>query len=295
MSSYLNNQLNSFKGDVSSSAARFSTKRSIAAPSVAERSSKPSPIPPATSVIVKPELKRKRPETVNIVFSQPADTGSGKHLMTQVTYAVDYLKQKDKPVVFDDIFGYLSIPDIDLQGKRTLEHILKSHIKVDYDRKGLNGVGSFRFRPIHDVRSADGLLAFLQRQPTAQGILVRELKEGWPGAVDAIHSLETQGRILVTRNKKDATPKMVWANDPSLTHEVESEFTTMWHKIKVPANAADLRRELVDFGLTPTSVIKMSTSGQGKEKKKKAVRSGGKLTNTHMNSILRDFSHLRRA
>lgn len=230
-----------------------------------------------------------------MVYSQPADTGTGKHLMTQVTYAVEYLKQKDKPITFDDIFGYLSIPDIDLQGKRTLEHILKNHVKIDYDRKGANGIGSYRFRPIHDVRSGDELLAFLQRQPTAQGILVRELKEGWPGAVDTIELLESEGRILVTRNKKDATPKMVWANDPSLSHKVEKEFTTLWHKVKVPSNAADLRRELIEFGLTPTSVVKTTTAGLAKEKKKKASRRGGKTTNTHMHSILRDFSHLRRA
>jgi hypothetical protein len=42
----------------------------------------------------KHDLKRKRPETSTIVYSQPADTGTGQNIMTQVTYAVENLKNK---------------------------------------------------------------------------------------------------------------------------------------------------------------------------------------------------------
>lgn len=214
--------------------------------------------------------------------------------MTQVTYTLEYLKSKDKAITFGDILSYLSLMHSDDIWRRTLEQILKNHPKIEYDRAGLNGKGSFRFRPPHNVRSADELQAFLQRQPTAQGIQVRDLKDGWPGAFDAIAELESRGQLLVTRNKKEQTPKMVWPNDPSLKHDVDPEFQTLWQKIRLPANAADLRKELVDFGLTPTSLVKAPVL-KAKEKKKKAPRKGGKTTNTHMQNLLKDYSHLRRA
>jgi len=216
-------------------------------------------------------------------------------LMTQVMFALKHMKEKDKPMSFDDIYGYLYHPGLAADGKDALEHILQTHAKVDYDPQGLNGKGSFRFRPVHNVRTADELLAFLQRQSTAQGIQVHELKDGWTGANDVIRDLEEEGKLLVARNKKDDTPRMVWPNDPSLIHTVEKEFRDLWDKVKLPTTSADMRKELLEFGLTPTSQVKAPVQGKEKEKKKRASRRSRKTTNTHMACILKDFSHLRRA
>lgn len=289
-SSYLQSQLSAFKSEASSSASKLSQKRTLPAQVI----SKPSPTPSTSSVTSKPELKRKRPEPTNVVYSQPADTSTGENIMTQVTYALEYLKSKDKAITFGDILSYLSLMHSDETWRRTLEQILKNHPKIEYDKAGLNGKGAFRFRPPHNVRSADELRAFLQRQPTAQGIHVKDLKDGWPGAFDAIAELEGKGQLLVTRNKKEQTPKMVWPNDPSLKYDVEPEFQNLWQKIRLPANSADLRKELVDSGLTPTSAVKAPVM-KAKEKKKKVARKGGKTTNTHMANVLKDYSHFRRA
>ena len=135
----------------------------------------------------------------------------------------------------------------------------------------------------------------LQGQRTAKGINVKELKDGWPGCLDAIDSLEAEGRILVTRHKKDQSPKMVWANDPSLLHIVDNEFKELWHRIVVPQSTADLRKSLIEYGLTPTSVVKTPVPVKQKEKKRKGARRGGKTTNTHMLGVLQDYSHLRRS
>lgn len=214
--------------------------------------------------------------------------------MTQITYALEYLKSKEKPVSFKDIFDYLSIKDIDAQQKKTMHSILTNHAKVEHDKNGFGGKGSFRFRPTHNVRSADELLGFLQRQPTAQGISVRELKDGWPGAIDAIDNLELEGKLLVTRNKKDNSAKMVWPNDPSLAQHVDSDFRELWHKIELPPNPNDLRAELIKAGLTPTSQVVEKKQNADKKEKKKKVRRGGKTTNTHMAGILRDYSDRRK-
>ena len=212
--------------------------------------------------------------------------------MTQVTFALDYLKNKDRPVVLRDVTDYLSLRDVSTQNQ--IARILKQHGKVEYDEVGFDGKGSYRFRPMHNVRSGDELLAFLQRQTTAQGIRVVNLKEGWPGALDTIDALEKEGRLLVTRNKKDNSPKMVWPNDPTLIHEVDNEFRNMWHDIPVPSQSEALRNELLAAGLTPTSQVKQVAKGPVEKKKKKVPRRGGKTTNTHMSHILQDYSHLRR-
>ncbi|GAB7342870.1 hypothetical protein MBLNU457_g0993t1 [Dothideomycetes sp. NU457] len=232
------------------------------------------------------DLKRKRPEE-NVTYSQPAATGLGQEMMTRVHYAVEYLKEKDRPIKFDDIFKYLSIPPDRKDEGRRLRSALMSHHKVEFDK----GAGTFKFRPVHNVRSADELRAYLQRQTTAAGIKVPELKDGWPGAVDAIDLLEREGTLLVTRNKKDNAPKMIWPNDPSLglSVTVDDDFQAYWHKIKVP-DSTDLRKELEKAGLTPTSQVKEAPQvSAGGKKKKRINRKAGRSTNTHMSHILKEY------
>lgn len=232
------------------------------------------------------DLKRKRPEE-NVTYSQPAATGLGQEMMTRVHYAVEYLKEKDRAIKFDDIFKYLSIPPDRKDEGRRLRSALTSHPKVEFDK----AAGTFKFRPIHNVRSADELRAYLQQQKTAAGIKVAELRDGWPGAIAAIDELEREGTVLVTRNKKDNVPKMVWPNDPSLglPKAVDDDFQAYWHKIKVP-EPTDLRKDLEKAGLTPTSQVKEITPVNGMAKKKRRInRKAGRSNNTHMAHILKDY------
>ncbi|TKA70109.1 hypothetical protein B0A49_09837 [Cryomyces minteri] len=292
--SSLQASMNAFRGELSSSASRVSNqRRTVAAQSVVPtpRSSTPS--------AGNNDLKRKRHESSqSIVYSQPADTDTGKSLMTQTFYVVDYLKGKDKPVTFDDIWRHLSIQGADAQTYRHMLHIIKEHAKVEYTPKSGSQPESFRFRPIHDVRSSDELLRYLKRQPTAQGISVKELKDGWPGAVKAIEQLEEEGKILVTRNRKDDTPRMVWSNDlpggSKINTKIDTDFQAMWQKIRLPPSETELRKELEKAGLVPTSRIKEVMKSTGKKERKKTARRGGRTTNTHMAGVLRDYSDRRK-
>ena len=63
---------------------------------------------------------------------------------------------------------------------------------------------------------------------------VRELREGCPQVEETINKLEKEGRLLVTRNKKDDHAKMVWANDPRLIVHFEDDFRQIWEKIRIP-------------------------------------------------------------
>ncbi|KAL7276008.1 transcription factor TFIIE beta subunit, TFIIEB, Tfa2 [Rhizina undulata] len=277
----LDRQALSFTKSVQAQAGFSQARRAVAAPT-------PTPPPAPTSTKRKRPVERPKPVAPPIVYSQPTDTSlMGQHILTQVHHAVQYLKGREVPQSPAQIAGYLSI-----QLTPTLLDILKRNERILYDP----AVGTFEFKPIHNIRSSQSLLAFLQQQTTAQGLSVKELKDGWAAAVEVIADLEEQGEILVTRTKKDNQPRMVWINDKTLDVEVEDEFKTIWHKITIPP-PAELPGELEKAGLKPTSIdpasIKKDKPSQNKGRKK-PVNRRVKVSNTHMSSILKDSKDLRK-
>lgn len=216
--------------------------------------------------------------------------------MTNVLYAIQKMKEKNAPLTFEDIVGYLSLQERrhDQGYVHALRSILQVHDKVNYDPTGADGKGTFSFRPPHNIRSEEQLLQKLQSQTTMTGILVKDLKEGWPGVEQTIDKLEQEGKLLVTRNKKDNHPKMVWANDPSLMHKFDDEFRQIWEKTKVP-DQQQVIEDLEKAGMIPTNKNKVvKPRPKVEQKKTKKPRRTGKTTNTHMMGILRDYSHLKR-
>lgn len=300
--SSLKASFNLFRDDNTTAAARnaqFQKRQNGATTSNPTKApiSTPSPRPSTPSISAPPsDLKRKRQELAeNASYSQPQDTGSGREVMTKVVYSIEWLKAKEIFVSFEDIWSYLSIPENERGMKPVLRRALMEHPKVEFepgvckDKDGKT-VPGFRFRPMHNVRSADELIGYLQRQSTAQGINVKELKDGWSTAVAEIDALEAKGELLVTRNKKDNTPKMVWANDPSLSLHIDQDFQDYWHKIRIPEDT-DIRNDLIKAGLTPTSQVKeVIKVGGAREKKKRVSRKIGRSTNLHMTGILKDYS-----
>ena len=241
--------------------------------------------------------KRKRPAgpPPAALLAQSEAGNNQDHVITQLFWAIAHMKSKENEAsTAKDLLGYLNVPPGSEVERRLREHF-KRNQRIEYDPQGFGGQGSYMFKSPYGVRNGDELLAFLQRQTTAQGIKVGLLKEGWTSAIDTVEELEKEGKLLVTRNKKDSSPKMVWPNDPTLIHEVDNEFRNLWHDVQAPGTAEALRNELLHFGLTPTSQVKKAVAGSGDAKKKKKVpRSGGRTTNTHMAHILKDYSHLRR-
>ena len=252
----------------------------------------------ATSAAATPaavaDAKRKRPEG-DVPWSQPENTGTGQNIMTQVFFAIEYMKTKGVPLKFMDILSYLSLQNTATdQDKRLLRTILQRHEKVEYDATGANGEGTFSFRPPYNIRNPEQLLQKLQAQTTATGMSVKDLREGWPNVEEAINQMEAEGKLLVTRNKKDDHAKSVWANDPSLIQHFDDEFQKIWEKIKVP-EPQTVKDELERAGITPTNKNKVVKPRPKVEQKKvKKPRRSGKTTHTHMMGILRDYSHLKR-
>jgi transcription initiation factor TFIIE subunit beta len=297
MSSYLEKQQQAFTSNVISAAPKVSNKRSLAEPPV----SAPSPSPSNASNASKgdnKDAKRKR-EPSNVVYSQPAATGYGTEAFTQVTYVIEFLKKKDEPKTFREILEYLSQVHAPEHIKRLIISILKKHDRVrwieDAQLKGWDS-GTFLHRPMINVRTKKDLVAYLQSKPDAQGVPVKDLKDGWPDCEQAIDDLEAEHKILVTRTKKDNHARMVWINDPSLVHNIDTEFHVMWRQVELP-NVDELVRKLMEAGQKPASEDpskRVKPPPKPKEKKKKAPRKGGRTTNTHMEHLLKDYSHLKR-
>ncbi|KAK2627334.1 hypothetical protein QTJ16_003300 [Diplocarpon rosae] len=298
MSSYLEKQQALFKNSAVSAAPKISTKRKLAPP-VPE--SAPSPAPSNASNTSKSEKAPKKKEPANVVYSQPAATGYGTDAFTQVTYVIEFLKKKDEAKTFQEILEYLSQQHAGERTQTMIAMVLKKHDRVqwfpDPNLKSQTwSSGKFKHRPIINVRSKKDLLAYLQNKADAQGVSVKDLKDGWQECEDAIDELEREHKILVTRTKKDNHARMVWSNDPTLVHSIDPEFQVMWHKTELPS-VDELVRKLQEAGQKPASedpAKRIKAAPKLKEKKKRAARKGGKTTNLHMAHLLKDFSHMKR-
>jgi transcription initiation factor TFIIE subunit beta len=248
---------------------------------------------PAPSSVA--DNKRKREET-NVVYSQPQETGTGSHIYTQLTYTITWLRNRmadgdDSWHSLKEIMDYLNVHDPTMKAQlQTLYRSRNPTNRIAYNQKD----GTYRYKPIYDIRNANQLKGFLQNQKSAQGISVKDLKDGWPTVHNVLKIMEGNKEVLIKRNLKDQVAKTVWGNDATLMHDMDPEFQNEWHKIQIPPNPDDLRNALLAAGLKPSSAPRQAEAKKTDKKRKKAVRRGGKQTNAHMANILKDFSHMRK-
>ncbi|ODV83222.1 hypothetical protein CANARDRAFT_30163 [[Candida] arabinofermentans NRRL YB-2248] len=181
-------------------------------------------------------------------------------------------------------------------------------MKIKFDSKlikCLSNVDRIKYDPInktleylslHNIKTASDLLKVLENQPTFQGLPVKQLKDGWNGCLDTIAKLERENKIIVHKTKKENSPRHIWLNKGNYPiggdKLIEPEFYEMWSKVKVP-KGDELAIQLLKNGLKPTNVdlenIKNNKTTNVQERKQKKPRRG-KITNTHMKGILKDYS-----
>lgn len=288
----LSGSLAKFKGEIASATTRnIGQSRPPGSSSNSARATPKPSAPTATTATTTADATKR---THDAAF-QMSSAGSGSSLMTQVNTAVNYLKGKNpQALAFLDIINYLSLPTEDAKSQTPLiRKALQGNERVEFVPKAqsANGKDSFKYRPTHPVTNAEELKNYLARQSTAQGILVKELKDGWPNCVPAIDALEKENAILVTRQTKDNAPKMVWPNSPSYHVHIDDDFREFWNKTKLPPTETEIRSELEKAGIVPTSQVKeVKKTGRVKERKKPTRRGGMKTTNKHMAGILKDYA-----
>ena len=253
--------------------------------------SAPSPTPSNSSAN---GAKRKRPVEslpANIVYSQPQDTGTGEHVYTQVNYATAHLRERQEWMSFDDITSFLNVRPghPHYEQLRLLFRSDAAGNRIEYDAAR----NLYRYKPKLDIRNPAQLKGYLQNQKSAQGLSLKDLKDGWATVADDIKAMADKKQVLL-KLTKDGVPKTVWDNDPSLMHPMDQEFLSEWHRIAIPPNPDDLRNTLLNVGLQVASAPRVVIDSGPKQKKKRAPRKNGKQTNTHMAHILKDFSAMRK-
>jgi len=231
------------------------------------------------------QQKKKRVRS-NIVYSQPADTGTGIHSNTQLVYAVDFLKSSGNgnPMRLDDIAIHTNIPALSTDESLIVK--FRGHDRVVYDPK----TDLYSYRSDYSFRNKASLLTEIQRHTkTGGGLSVRSLKDSWKEAPQAIEDLEGEGEVLLIRTTKDGQMKMVFYNEVKKAdggEAVEKEFNDLWHSLEVPADA-DLVKSLQSEGLQTTASETVAPRlPQSKNRKgKKPRQRQSRITNTHKMDI----------
>jgi len=223
------------------------------------------------------EEKKKRPKS-NVVWSQPADTGTGQNVNTQLHYAVGHLKSTGNPMRLQDLAITTNTP---LMTDAVLLEKFRSHDRVVHDPK----TDLYSYRHDFQFRNKASLLTEIQRHTRrGGGLSVRTLRESWKEAPGAIEDLERSRDVLVTRTLKDGQARMVFWNELPEVAPVESEFQQLWQSLHVPDDV-DLLRSLESEGLQATAAESLIPKGpQPKKKGKKAAprRNQARITNTHL-------------
>jgi transcription initiation factor TFIIE subunit beta len=302
MSSYLESQRAAFKGALNSAASKIQNKKTLSAP---KAPASPSPSIGSTTsrndvAASTPPGKRKRQD---IVYSQPENTNFGDQIGTQMHFALTYLREKNEPKTLDDILGHLSLMKHSEQYRETFAEMIRRHPRVDFipqpdvtEQKW--NVGKYTYRPIiPGVKDQTSLLKYLQARKDASGVAVKDLKDGWPDCEAELAKLEKAHKILVIRTKKENNPKHVYLDDATLSCDIDQEFKNMWLRVPIP-KPEELPRKLQAVGQKPTSedptAGNKGQAAKAKPQKKRTTKRIGKVTNTHMEGVLKDFSHLKR-
>lgn len=277
--SNLSAQLSAFKNKIKSGptvpVSRTATMQTLQSPA------------PARQINQNPNIGTKRPNSTLLVAEavkrQKEALGdmAGSHLSTQLHLAVEYIKQHEDPVPISKLQGYLTF-DI----SHSLLPLLKEIDRLKYDPEK----DTLQYVSLHNIQNGDDLLNFLRGQATFKGTSVKDLKDGWAGYLDAISDLEETNKILILRNKKENGPRLIWPNLGGELGLVDDEYKEMWAKIKIP-EANYLYQSLIDQSLKPTGAdpAQIRKKPQQQEKKQKRARRG-KITNTHMKGVLKDYS-----
>ncbi|OAA65212.1 transcription initiation factor beta [Niveomyces insectorum RCEF 264] len=318
---YLDRQRDSFANNLASAAAKITVKRppttaAAVAATTAATTTAATPASPTPSVASTASATAATPA----VYSQPENTGVGAALGTNIVYALDYLKKEGgRPVSLAAVLRHLNLDREPEAFQKQVVARMRHHPRITWrpDDGLLNSsstaasteenewkTGTYEHKPIiPHVKDRTALLQYLQRRTDAQGVNVKDLKDGWPDCEAALAALEREHRVLVVRTKKDNHPRMVWLDDPTLCRTVEPEFQALWHRVDVPP-LDDIVRKLAAAGQKPTSEDPrlrrdaLAAGGGGAanraKQKKRAQRRTGKSTNTHMEHLLKDYSHLKR-
>ncbi|KAF9439789.1 transcription initiation factor IIE subunit beta [Macrolepiota fuliginosa MF-IS2] len=227
------------------------------------------PAPETSAKLTTGNLYSTQEETAQmqyVIYSQPADTGVGTNVNTQLIYAVNHLKSMHNPMCLQDIAIVTNTPI------NTDTFLLKkfcSHNKVQYDPK----TDLYFYKHKFSFHNKAALTEIQCQICKGGGISIHALKKSWKEAPQAIEELEKKDEVLIMCTVKDSQLCMVFWNEIKLDEEgggrlVEKEFNELWHSLKV-LNDVDLLKQLANEGLQVTNAEMLMPKALGTKKKGK--------------------------
>ncbi|KAL1926055.1 hypothetical protein VTP01DRAFT_7148 [Rhizomucor pusillus] len=210
------------------------------------------------------------------VYSQPANTGTGQHLMSQLYTVIQFLKEHDTP---QSIISIRSRTGVDIVNNAELWDKLVHNDKIDFD--SLNK--TFAYKPAYSIKSKEDLLNLLIEKKEEGGMDFNHLKESNAKLGDIVEELADEGQILVIRNK-EGNPRVLFHNDMQYNTPIDAEFQKMWSEIPIP-DETDLPKKLESAGLKTMEVFENKVTEEPKIKRSKARNRKIKITNTHLSHI----------
>lgn len=103
---------------------------------------------------------------------------------------------------------YLNVREDDTALRRDLTRLFRSNNptnRIMYDPRD----NTYRYKPKFDIRNSAQLKGYLQKQKSAQGLSVKDLKDGWAKVQEDLKKMEEKKEVLVKRNQKDALARTV--------------------------------------------------------------------------------------
>ena len=210
---------------------------------------------------------------------------------TKATYAVTRLRENFPAAVnIDDVINYAfgKMEQSDHRIVDTFKRIMERSSEVAVNKKEQ----SYCYKPPYDIRSSEQLIAHFQKQTDTTFINVSDLRKGWGDCEAVIDKMEQQNRLIVIRHKKDASPRVIWADDASLHAPLDQEFRDIWTTTPL-SSKDDVIRYLKQSGrITAGQIAENKAVAQTKQKVRKS-RQSTKQTNKHMVGLFKDYSTLR--
>lgn len=139
------------------------------------------------------------------VYSQPANTGTGHHAMSQLYTVIQFLKDSDNP---QSVVSIASRTKVDIGKNPALWDKLVNNNKIEFD--AINK--TFAYKPTYQIRSKEDLLSLLIQKKNEGGMDYKDLKDSYSKLSSAVEELASEGQILVVRNK-DGNPRVLFHND----------------------------------------------------------------------------------
>ncbi|CAG8501130.1 3331_t:CDS:2 [Paraglomus brasilianum] len=191
------------------------------------------------------------------IYSQPADTGTVKHTLSQLHKVINFLKERvDSPQSAEDLKSH-QIADITTNDE--LYKLMINNEKIEYDAAN----GTFKYKPEFMIRSSEDLLQLLYERKDSKpcGMHFKDLADSYVDVTTSIQELEKESRILVIRLMKDNSPRLMFWNDVGENTTMDKEFVDMFHKVKTPDDV-DLKVELQKAGLQTMAILENKATGE---------------------------------